>query len=96
MSDNPVLRETQLAREGRVPTQHAPFAEHQLRVPVGHVSSWHQINGAGVWRPPIRVMFPGFDSKNHDEAQAAYQAFYTSEFADPYRVRNRKAQLGHL
>lgn len=78
-----VLAETQLAREGRVATRHAPFAEHQLRIPTSH---W-----AG-----LVALFPGLDSRDHDEAKAAYERLLASPFADPYRVRSRKAQLGHL
>lgn len=77
------LTEAQLAREGRVQTRHAPFAEHQLRVPTEH------------WRA-IAMLYPGLRSRNHDEYEAAYDRFLKSPFADPYRVRNRKAQLGHL
>jgi hypothetical protein len=81
--DSLVLREAQLAREGRVDTQHAPFAEHTCRIPMSH------------WRALTRI-FPGLNSQNHDEYEAAMKAFHESEFADLYRVRTRKAQLGHL
>jgi hypothetical protein len=78
-----VLREAQLAREGRLETRHAPFAEHQLRIPTEH------------WRG-IALLYPGLNSRNHDEFQDAYNRFLASPFADPYRVRSRKAQLGHV
>lgn len=79
-----VAREAQLAREGRVEVRHAPFAEHQLRVP------------EDVWRGPLAKAFPGLLSKNHDEFEAAYARLLESPLADPWRVRTRKAQLGHL
>lgn len=89
-----VLREAQLAREGRLETKHAPFAEHMCRIPLEHINRWHKMNG--VLLPPLRVLFPGWDSKNHDEAEAAMNAFHASEYADPYRVRSRQAQLGAI
>src|SRR5690606_12765031 len=75
-----VLREAQLAREGRLDTQHAPFAEHTMRIPTSH------------WRA-LAMLFPGLDSRNADEREAAYKRLHESSFADPYRVRTRKAQL---
>jgi hypothetical protein len=78
-----VLREAQLAREGRVDTQHAPFAEHTLRVPTSH---WHA----------LARLFPGLNSKDHAEYEEAMKRLHESPLADPYRVRTRKAQLGHL
>lgn len=78
-----VLTEAQLAREGRVPTRHAPFAEHTMRIPLAH------------WDALARL-FPGLNSRNHDERAAAEKALHESPLADPYRVRSRKAQLGHL
>ena len=89
-----VLREAQLAREGRLDTRHAPFAEHQLRIPVAHMTQWHMLKG--VVRSPLVSRFPGLNSRNHDEFEEAYARFLASPFADPYRVRSRKAQLGHL
>ena len=78
-----VLREAQLAREGRLDAQHAPFAEHTLRVPTSH------------WRALARL-FPGLNSKDHAEYEEAMKRLHASPLADPYRVRTRKAQLGHL
>jgi hypothetical protein len=83
MSDERVLEEAQLAREGRLETRHAPFAEHQLRIPTSH------------WGALVRL-FPGLNARDHAEAQAAYERLLASPIADPYRVRSRKAQLGHL
>lgn len=83
MSSRDVLREAQLAREGRVPTRHAPFAEHTLRIPVEH------------WRA-LTMLFPGLNSKDHAEYEEAMKRLHESPLADPYRVRPRKAQLGHL
>ena len=91
---SPVLREAQLAREGRLPTRHAPFAEHQMWIPVSHMTRWHMLNG--VIRAPLAERFPGLNSPYHDEFEAAYDRFLKSDDADPYRVRSRKAQLGHL
>lgn len=78
-----VLREVELAREGRVAVRHAPFAEHQLRIPVEH---WYA----------LLPLFPGLDSRDHDTFEAAYHRLLESPLADPYRVRKRRAQLGHL
>lgn len=77
------LREAQLAREGRLDTQHAPFAEHTLRVPTSH------------WRA-LALLFPGLNSKDHAEYEEAMKRLHSSPLADRYRVRNRRAQLGHL
>lgn len=92
--ENFVLREAQLAREGRVEVRHAPFAEHQLRIDVAHFYHWHMIDG--VYRPPLAKMFPGLVSKDHAEFEETYDRFFRSSFADPYRVRSRREQLGHL
>jgi hypothetical protein len=78
-----VLREAQLAREGRLHTQHAPFAEHTLRIPTSH------------WRALARL-FPGLNSPDHAAREEAIKRLHESPLADPYRVRTRKAQLGHL
>ena len=83
MSAQRVLEEVQLAREGRVAVQHAPFAEHTMRIPSSH------------WRALV-MLFPGLESKNPDEATEAMQRLHESPLADPYRVRSRQAQLGHL
>jgi len=83
MSATAVLQETQLAREGRVGTRHAPFAEHQLRVPVEH------------WRALARL-YPGLNSRDPAEYAEAYDRLLQSAFADPYRVRSRQAQLGRI
>lgn len=78
-----VLREAQLAREGRVPTRHAPFAEHQLRIPIQD------------WRALTRL-YPELNSKDADTRAAAMKRLHESPLADKYRVRSRRAQLGHL
>jgi len=83
VSSERVLREAQLAREGRVETQHAPFAEHTLRIPTEH------------WKA-LTLLFPGLLSKDHAEYEAAMKRLHESPLADPYRVRTRRAQLGHL
>lgn len=77
------LAEARLAREGRLDTQHAPFAEHTLRVPTAH------------WRA-LAMIFPGINSKDRAEYEEAMKRLHASPLADPYRVRTRKAQLGHL
>jgi len=66
-----------------VPTKHAPFAEHTLRIPVED------------WRA-LTLLFPGLLSKDHAEYEAAMKRLHESPLADPYRVRTRRAQLGHL
>lgn len=78
-----VLREAHLAREGRLDTRHAPFAEHTLRIPTSH------------WRA-LALLFPGLNARDHAEREAAMQRLHESPLADPYRVRTRRAQLGHL
>lgn len=78
-----VLTETQLAREGRVDVQHAPFAEHTLRIPTSH------------WQA-LAMLFPGINASDHAEREEAMKRLHESPLADPYRVRTRKAQLGHL
>jgi len=83
VSREQVLREAQLSREGRVPTKHAPFAEHTLRIPVED------------WRA-LCMLFPGLNSKDHAEYEEAMKRLHESPLADPYRVRTRRAQLGHL
>lgn len=83
MSTKTVLHEAQLAREGRVETKHAPFAEHTLRIPTSH------------WKA-LTMLFPGLLSKDHAEYEAAMKRLHESPLADPYRVRSRKAQLGHF
>lgn len=83
MSAAAVLREAQLAREGRVGTRHAPFAEHQLRIPVDH------------WRALARL-YPGLNSRDAAEYAEAYDRLLKSPFADRYRVRRRQAQLGRI
>jgi hypothetical protein len=78
-----ILRGNQLAREQRIPTRHAPFAEHTLRIPT---RDWYALT----------LIFPGLRSRNRDEFQAAMDALHASDFANLYRVRTRRAQLGHL
>lgn len=83
MSRETVLREAQLAREGRLDTRHAPSAEHVLRIPT---SDW----------PALARLFPGIDAKDHDTREAAMKRMHESPLVDKYRVRTRKAQLGHF
>lgn len=82
-SSGEVLREAQLAREQRLDTQHAPFAEHTLRIPTSH------------WRALVRL-FPGLASRDHAEYEEAMKRLHASPLADRYRVRSRRAQLGHV
>lgn len=77
------LKDAQLAREGRVPTRHAPFAEHTLRIPTRD------------WKA-LTMLYPGLLSKDHTEYEDAMKALHASPLVDKYRVRTRKAQLGHL
>lgn len=78
-----VLRDNQLAREGRVETQHAPFAEHRLRIPYQDYMA-------------LTRLFPGLNSSDHAEFEAAWARLDASPLADPYRVRSRQAQLGRI
>lgn len=78
-----VLREAQLARESRLDSKHAPFAEHTLRIPVSHFKA-------------LAMLYPGLNSQDHTEYEDAMRELHDSPLADPYRVRTRKAQLGHL
>jgi hypothetical protein len=78
-----VLREAQLAREGRLDAQHAPFAEHTLRIPTDH---W--------WA--LARLYPGLNSSDHAEYEEAMARLHKSPMADRYRVRSRQAQLGRI
>lgn len=71
-----IMRETQLAREGRIEARHAPFGEHMCRIPESD------------WKVLLQV-FPGLGSKNRAEADAALEAFHASPASEPYRVRRR-------
>jgi hypothetical protein len=76
-----VLRVNQLAREGRVDVQHAPFAEHRMRLPYRDYMAFRRV-------------FATVDPKGDDEAFWTWME--TQPAADAYRVRSRKAQLGHF
>ena len=80
---NNVLRDAQLAREGRVETRHAPFAEHTLRIPYQDYMA-------------LTRLYPDLLSKDEPTRQAAWDRLHKSPFVDAYRVRSRKAQLGHF
>ena len=47
------------------------------------------------WRA-LALLYPGLNSAKHDEFEEAYNRLLASPFADKYRVRTRKAQLGHV
>lgn len=70
-----VLEGNQLARDGRIVTRHAPFAEHMTRIPLEHM-------------PALNALFPGFDGRSGTEAHdLAMRAFHASPASEPYRVR---------
>lgn len=70
-----ILESNQQAREGRIVTRHAPFAEHMCRIPLEHL-------------PALNSLFPGFDGKSGTEAHdLAMKAFHASPASEPYRVR---------
>lgn len=80
-----VLEGNQKAREGRIVTRHAPFAEHMCRIPVEHL-------------PELNRLFPGFDGKQgtaaHDQAMRDFHASPRSALYDvrkrnPATIRNR-------
>lgn len=72
-----VLEGNQAAREGRVVTRHAPFAEHMCRIPLEHL-------------PELERLFPGFDGKSGTEAHdQAMREFHASPRAALYDVRKR-------
>lgn len=72
-----VLESNQAAREGRIVTRHAPFAEHMCRIPLEHL-------------PELNKRFPGFDGKlgtaAHDQAM---KEFHASPISAVYAVRTR-------
>jgi hypothetical protein len=77
-----ILESNKAAREGRIVTRHAPFAEHMCRIPVEHL-------------PEINKRFPGFDGKSgtaaHDQAM---RDFHASPLSAVYAVRTR--DLGRI
>lgn len=78
-----ILRLNELARAQRIETRHAPFGEHTLRIP------WRD------WRA-LQLVFPGLASSKQSDFEQAMRELHESPLADPYRVRPRRAQLGHL
>lgn len=74
-----ILGSNQAAREQRIVTRHAPFAEHMCRIPVEHLKA-------------INSRFPGFDGKlgtaAHDQAM---REFHASPLSTVYAVRKRDA-----
>lgn len=72
-----ILESNQAARDGRIITRHAPFAEHMCRIPVDHL-------------PELNKRFPGFDGKAgtaaHDQAM---KDFHASPVSALYAVRKR-------
>ena len=72
-----ILESVQLARDGRIVTRHAPFAEHMCRIPV-------------VDLPVLNALFPGLDGKSGTNAHdLAMKEFHASAASEPYRVRKR-------
>jgi hypothetical protein len=75
-----VLEGNRAAREGRVVTRHAPFAEHMCRIPLEHL-------------PELNRLFPGFDGKSGTQAHDdAMRAFHASPRSALYDVRKRNPQ----
>lgn len=73
-----ILECNRLAREGRIDTRHAPFAEHILRVP--------ELDFELLAR-----VFPGLKSKDADERTRAVVEFQQSPLSEPYRVRHNRS-----
>jgi hypothetical protein len=73
-----ILECNRLAREGRIPTRHAPFAEHILRIP--------ERDFAFLCRA-----FPAMLSKDAGERSAAILEFQQSPLSEPYRVRHNRS-----
>lgn len=72
-----MLEDVRAAREGRVVTRHAPFAEHVCRIPE---SDW----------PVLCALFPGLDGKQGTQAHHdAMTAFHASEASAVYKVRRK-------
>lgn len=72
-----VLESNQRAREGRIITRHAPFAEHMCRIPLEHL-------------PELNRLFPGFDGKSGTQAHDdAMREFHASPRSALYDVRKR-------
>ncbi len=75
-----ILESNQAAREGRIVTRHAPFAEHMCRIPIDHL-------------PELNRLFPGFDGKSGTAAHdAAMKEFHASPRSALYAVRKRGAR----
>ena len=72
-----ILDSVQAAREGRIVTRHAPFAEHMCRIPVEDLRA-------------LNALFPGLDGKSGTNAHdLAMKAFHESPASEIYRVRRR-------
>lgn len=70
-----ILESNQKAREGRIVTRHAPFAEHMCRIPYEHIKN-------------INKRFPGFDGRSGTEAHdQAMREFHASPLSAEYDVR---------
>jgi hypothetical protein len=44
----------------------------------------------------LAKLYPDLNAKDPDTREAAMQALHESPLVDAYRVRTRKAQLGHF
>lgn len=72
-----ILRDNQLAREGRVQTRHAPFAEHILRIPL---SDYGQLIKAN----------PALNSKDAAQKSRAIDELLKNPLGEVYRVRKQR------
>lgn len=68
-----ILEQVKQVREGVNPHRHAPFARHQLRIPM---EDWYA----------LRRLIPGLAATDPAELTAAWEWFERSAFAEPYRV----------
>jgi hypothetical protein len=69
-----ILSSVQRVREGNEEHRHAPFARHQMRIPM---QDWYA----------LRRLFPDLDAfKDPDRQRAAWEQFERSVFSEPYRV----------
>lgn len=72
-----ILESVQAAREGRIVTRHAPFAEHVCRIPESDFKV-------------LCVLFPGLSGKQGTQAHIdAMNALHASAASEPYRVRRK-------
>ena len=68
-----ILESVARVRNGIDPHRHAPFAQHQHRIPMQDFRA-------------LTMLFPGLVAIDPLEKSAAWEAFHNSPFSEPYRV----------